>query len=102
VRLSRTAREETRGTELSHANTHGYHVGAPEMGELLEWCPKDGKEIFTGTLPWASRFSEGRITAPGSYGEIRVGTIRAQIAQVKTKREGSWSTSGSHIRGING
>jgi hypothetical protein len=36
-----------------HMRTHGYHVGAPEMGELLEWCPKDGKEIFGGTLPWA-------------------------------------------------
>jgi hypothetical protein len=35
-----------------HMRTHGYHVGAPEMGELLEWCPKDGKQIFVGTLPW--------------------------------------------------
>ncbi|KAI0256420.1 hypothetical protein BJV78DRAFT_1278911 [Lactifluus subvellereus] len=35
-----------------HARTHGYHVGAPEMRELLEWCPKDGKEIFPGVLPW--------------------------------------------------
>jgi hypothetical protein len=32
--------------------THGYHVGAPELRELLEWCPKDGKQIFPGALPW--------------------------------------------------
>jgi hypothetical protein len=35
-----------------HARTHGYHVGAPEMRELLEWCPKDGTRIFSGALPW--------------------------------------------------
>ncbi|KAH9022848.1 hypothetical protein EDB85DRAFT_1993934 [Lactarius pseudohatsudake] len=35
-----------------HAKAHGYHVGAPEMRELLEWCPKDGTLIFPGTLPW--------------------------------------------------
>lgn len=35
-----------------HMRTHGYHVGAPEMRELFEWCPKDGKQIFPGTLPW--------------------------------------------------
>ncbi|KAH9033122.1 hypothetical protein EDB84DRAFT_107446 [Lactarius hengduanensis] len=35
-----------------HAKAHGYHVGAPEMRELLEWCPKDGTRIFPGTLPW--------------------------------------------------
>jgi hypothetical protein len=35
-----------------HMRTHGYHVGAPELRELLEWCPKDGKQIFPGTLPW--------------------------------------------------
>ena len=35
-----------------HMRTHGYHVGAPEMRELLEWCPKDGIQIFPGTLPW--------------------------------------------------
>jgi hypothetical protein len=34
-----------------HIRTHGYHVGAPELRELLEWCPKDGKQIFPGTLP---------------------------------------------------
>ncbi|KAI0279510.1 hypothetical protein BGY98DRAFT_968542 [Russula aff. rugulosa BPL654] len=27
-----------------HMRTHGYH--------LLEWCPKDGIQIFPGTLPW--------------------------------------------------
>ncbi|KAH9985830.1 hypothetical protein BJV74DRAFT_846469 [Russula compacta] len=35
-----------------HMRTHGYHVGAPEMRNLLEWCPKDGKEIFPGAIPW--------------------------------------------------
>ena len=35
-----------------HARTHGYHVGAPEMRELLEWCPKNGTRIFSGALPW--------------------------------------------------
>lgn len=35
-----------------HMRTHGYHVGAPELCELLEWCPKDGIQIFPGTLPW--------------------------------------------------
>ncbi|KAF8256908.1 hypothetical protein EI94DRAFT_1671780 [Lactarius quietus] len=35
-----------------HVRTHGYHVGAPEMRELLEWCPKDGTWIFPGALPW--------------------------------------------------
>jgi hypothetical protein len=35
-----------------HMRSHGYHVGAPELRELLEWCPKDGKQIFPGTLPW--------------------------------------------------
>jgi hypothetical protein len=35
-----------------HMRTHGYHVGAPELRELLEWCPKDGIHIFPGTLPW--------------------------------------------------
>jgi hypothetical protein len=35
-----------------HMRTHGYHVGAPELRELLEWCPKDGIQIFPGTLPW--------------------------------------------------
>ncbi|KAI0295861.1 hypothetical protein B0F90DRAFT_1637318 [Multifurca ochricompacta] len=36
-----------------HARTHGYHVGAPELRELLEWCPRDGTQIFSGALPWA-------------------------------------------------
>ncbi|KAI0288615.1 hypothetical protein BC826DRAFT_1036601 [Russula brevipes] len=31
--------------------THCGHVGGPEMRELLEWCPMDGKQIFPGTLP---------------------------------------------------
>ena len=35
-----------------HMRTHGYHVGAPEMRDLLEWCPKDGQEIFPGAIPW--------------------------------------------------
>ena len=35
-----------------HMRTHGYHVGAPELRELLEWCPKDGIKIFPGILPW--------------------------------------------------
>ena len=35
-----------------HMRTHGYHVGAPEIRELLEWCPKDGQRIFPGLLPW--------------------------------------------------
>jgi hypothetical protein len=35
-----------------HMRTHGYHVGAPELRELLEWCPKDGIQIFPGILPW--------------------------------------------------
>jgi hypothetical protein len=35
-----------------HMRSHGYHAGAPELRELLEWCPKDGKQIFPGTLPW--------------------------------------------------
>ena len=35
-----------------HMRTHGYHIGAPELRELLEWCPKDGFQIFPGTLPW--------------------------------------------------
>ncbi|KAH8994680.1 hypothetical protein EDB86DRAFT_2804991, partial [Lactarius hatsudake] len=36
-----------------HAKTHGYQVGAPEIGELLERCLKDGTRIFPGTLPLA-------------------------------------------------
>ncbi|KAI9510926.1 hypothetical protein F5148DRAFT_1010229 [Russula earlei] len=35
-----------------HMRSHGYHVGAPELRELFEWCPKDGIKIFPGTLPW--------------------------------------------------
>lgn len=35
-----------------HMRTHGYHTGAPELRELLEWCPKDGKQVFPGALPW--------------------------------------------------
>ncbi|KAF8499596.1 hypothetical protein F5888DRAFT_1683725 [Russula emetica] len=35
-----------------HMRTHGYHIGAPELRELLEWCPKDGIQVFPGTLPW--------------------------------------------------
>ncbi|KAI0259207.1 hypothetical protein BC834DRAFT_640895 [Gloeopeniophorella convolvens] len=37
-----------------HSRTHGYHFGAPEMHELLEWCPKDGTHTFPGALPWTS------------------------------------------------
>ncbi|KAH9954912.1 hypothetical protein BGW80DRAFT_1397374 [Lactifluus volemus] len=40
-----------------HARTHGYHVGAPEMHELLEWCPRDGKAIFPGPLPWENEYN---------------------------------------------
>ena len=36
-----------------HMRTRGYHVraGAPELRELLEWCPKDGALTFPWTLP---------------------------------------------------
>ncbi|KAH9027313.1 hypothetical protein EDB85DRAFT_2148579 [Lactarius pseudohatsudake] len=51
VWLPRAPGPEARRTEF-HAKAHGYHVGAPEMRELLEWCPKDGTRIVPGTLPW--------------------------------------------------
>ncbi|KAI0288128.1 hypothetical protein BC826DRAFT_1167095 [Russula brevipes] len=47
VRLSRTPREKKRAERNFHMRTHTWlscwPVGAPEMDELLEWCPKDGK-----------------------------------------------------------
>jgi hypothetical protein len=39
-----------------HLRTHGYHVGAPELRELLEWCPEDGTQVFPGPLPWGKEY----------------------------------------------
>ncbi|KAH9963816.1 hypothetical protein BC827DRAFT_1191203 [Russula dissimulans] len=38
-----------------HMRSHGYHVGAPELRQLFEWCPEDGRKLFSGTLPWAKK-----------------------------------------------
>ncbi|KAI0033458.1 hypothetical protein K488DRAFT_14497, partial [Vararia minispora EC-137] len=34
------------------ARPHAYHVSAPELAGLLEWCPSDGTVIYAGPLPW--------------------------------------------------
>ncbi|KAG1716092.1 hypothetical protein ID866_1064 [Astraeus odoratus] len=31
---------------------HPYHTSAPELRGLLEWCPRDPREIYQGPLPW--------------------------------------------------
>ncbi|KAG9079492.1 hypothetical protein FS749_008481 [Ceratobasidium sp. UAMH 11750] len=33
------------------ARFHPYHVSAPELGPLLDWCPPSN-ELFSGSLPW--------------------------------------------------
>lgn len=33
------------------ARFHPYHVSAPELGALLDWCPASN-ELFSGSLPW--------------------------------------------------
>ncbi|KZO90720.1 hypothetical protein CALVIDRAFT_385606 [Calocera viscosa TUFC12733] len=35
-----------------HSRTHPFHSSAPELRNLLEWCPTDGVEPFRGSLPW--------------------------------------------------
>ncbi|PVZ99860.1 hypothetical protein BB558_004114 [Smittium angustum] len=31
---------------------HGYIKSCPELAGLLEYCPKDGKQLYEGKLPW--------------------------------------------------
>jgi len=38
-----------------YMRSHGYHVGAPELRQLIEWCPEDGRKLFPGTLPWEKK-----------------------------------------------
>ncbi|KAG8775270.1 hypothetical protein FRC12_001585 [Ceratobasidium sp. 428] len=33
------------------ARFHPYHISAPELGPLLDWCPSSN-ELFSGPLPW--------------------------------------------------
>ncbi|KAI0058026.1 hypothetical protein BV25DRAFT_1919726 [Artomyces pyxidatus] len=35
-----------------HARVHPYHLSAPEMAALLEWCPSPPTNTFNGALPW--------------------------------------------------
>ncbi|GAA97517.1 uncharacterized protein L969DRAFT_119958 [Mixia osmundae IAM 14324] len=32
---------------------HPYHVSNPELDKLMEWCPDDPTQIYTGSLPWS-------------------------------------------------
>ncbi|GAA5992443.1 hypothetical protein JCM5350_001592 [Sporobolomyces pararoseus] len=35
---------------------HGYHSSAPELREILDYCPEKGDTLFPGKLPW--RFND--------------------------------------------
>ncbi|KAG8762646.1 hypothetical protein FRC11_008242 [Ceratobasidium sp. 423] len=35
------------------ARFHPYHSSAPELAELLDWCPPSRHQLFSGPLPWS-------------------------------------------------
>ncbi|KAI0319603.1 hypothetical protein OF83DRAFT_769532 [Amylostereum chailletii] len=35
-----------------HLRAHPYHLAAPELAELFEWCPVARAQVFAGELPW--------------------------------------------------
>ncbi|CAE6490086.1 unnamed protein product [Rhizoctonia solani] len=35
------------------ARFHPYHSSAPELVDLLDWCPPSRHPLFSGTLPWS-------------------------------------------------
>ncbi|KAI5117191.1 hypothetical protein M0805_004961 [Coniferiporia weirii] len=49
---------EKRRARNVHYRAHPYHISAPEIASLLEWCPGDDTEggkftrVFDGPLPW--------------------------------------------------
>jgi len=48
----REALTRKRRARNPHLRAHAYHLTAPELAALLEWCPADGTAIFPGPLPW--------------------------------------------------
>jgi hypothetical protein len=61
--------------------THGYHVGVQKCAELLEWSPKDGKQILPGSHPWGKEQTLWESDNVIMNGGIQVGMRLAQIAQ---------------------
>ncbi|KAB5595988.1 Cytoplasm protein [Ceratobasidium theobromae] len=35
------------------ARFHPYHTSAPELTDLLDWCPPSRHQLFSGPLPWS-------------------------------------------------
>ncbi|CAE6414831.1 unnamed protein product [Rhizoctonia solani] len=35
------------------ARFHPYHSSAPELADLLDWCPLSRHQLFSGPLPWS-------------------------------------------------
>ncbi|CAE6459224.1 unnamed protein product [Rhizoctonia solani] len=35
------------------ARFHPYHSSAPELADLLDWCPPSRHQLFSGPLPWS-------------------------------------------------
>ncbi|KAH9014924.1 hypothetical protein EDB85DRAFT_1876171, partial [Lactarius pseudohatsudake] len=65
-----------------HAKAHGYHVGAPEMHELLEWS-----EGWHADLSWYASVGEGQLRVPFLQdGTLRTHTsFESVLSQVRYK-----------------
>ncbi|KAI0047552.1 hypothetical protein FA95DRAFT_1213264 [Auriscalpium vulgare] len=43
---------DKRRARNAHARVHAYHLSAPEIAGLLEWCPWPPRKLYRGALPW--------------------------------------------------
>ncbi|GAA6063849.1 hypothetical protein JCM10212_003596 [Sporobolomyces blumeae] len=41
-----------RKTRNPYRRFHSYHSSAPELRDLLEYCPAKSDKVFPGPLPW--------------------------------------------------
>ncbi|KAH9027320.1 hypothetical protein EDB85DRAFT_2291573 [Lactarius pseudohatsudake] len=62
---------QKRAGQNFHAKAHGYHVGAPEMRELLEWS-----EGWHADLSWYASVGEGQLRVPF----LQDGTLRTHTS----------------------